>query len=223
MKKPLNTYKFLIFDVDGTIYFQQRMRFKMLLDMIAFFSTHPWCLYDLAILRKFRKMRSDPRFLFQRHVSLYSEQFEQVSLELGISRERVQFVVEHWLYKRPLEYVYEAADVKLVAFIKKLPIGQYAFYSDYPAQDKLSRLGIKTEHIYDSTQPEINALKPNPDGLLYIMKTLKLKKAECLMIGDRDDRDGECARRAGIDYCILPVGEKDRSHFVHNNFFIEGK
>ena len=43
------------------------------------------------------------------------------------------------------------------------------------------------------------------------------------MIGDRDDRDGECARRAGIDYCILPVGEKDRSRFVHNIFFIEGK
>ncbi|MBF1704271.1 MAG: HAD-IA family hydrolase, partial [Selenomonas sp.] len=84
--------------------------------------------------------------------------------------------------------------------------------------DKLSRLGIKTEHIYDSTQPEINAFKPNPDGLLYIMKTLKLKKAECLMIGDRDDRDGECARRAGIDYCILLVGEKDRSRFVHNIF-----
>ncbi|WP_196795358.1 HAD hydrolase-like protein [Richelia intracellularis] len=26
---------------------------------------------------------------------------------------------------------------------------------------------------------------------------------DCLLIGDRDDRDGECARRAGMKYFIL--------------------
>ena len=46
----------------------------------------------------------------------------------------------------------------------------------------------------------VSCMKPDVCGLKKILSLQNLKPAEVLYIGDRDDRDGICARQAGVDY-----------------------
>ena len=76
-----------------------------------------------------------------------------------------------------------------------------------------------TKYVFSSMDDEIHAVKPNPNGILYILQKFGIEKSTCLVIGDRDDRDGEAARRAGVDYLILPNEMHDRKlvvrEFIH--------
>ncbi|RZL61639.1 MAG: hypothetical protein EOO93_12790 [Pedobacter sp.] len=50
----------------------------------------------------------------------------------------------------------------------------------------------------------INAMKPLPDGLNYILAKLNIEdKGKCLFIGDRQELDGICAERAGIPFLLI--------------------
>ena len=40
-------------------------------------------------------------------------------------------------------------------------------------------------------------------GLNLILEDHALQPSEVLMVGDRDEKDGEAARRAGVDYLIV--------------------
>lgn len=79
-----------------------------------------------------------------------------------------------------------------------------AIYSDYPAAQKLKAMGLKADLVVNSTDPAINALKPAPNGILYILEQLGIQNKEtCLFIGDRDELDGACARNAGVNFLLL--------------------
>ena len=80
--------------------------------------------------------------------------------------------------------------------------------SDYPTERKLKALNMETVLSFSSLDSCIDRLKPDPKGLLHICRCWKLLPGECLVIGDRDDRDGEAARRAGMNYIIVPHGLK---------------
>ncbi|MNL64920.1 hypothetical protein D3C87_1891910 [compost metagenome] len=51
-----------------------------------------------------------------------------------------------------------------------------------------------------STDKRVNGFKPCPDGLLLILSEMRIKKENCLYIGDRWELDGVCAERAGISF-----------------------
>ena len=75
--------------------------------------------------------------------------------------------------------------------------------SDYPARKKLSALGVTDlfDAIVASGEPGGPvALKPDPRGYLLAAEQVGIPAAECLVIGDRDDADGEAARRAGMQF-----------------------
>ena len=210
MGRKIKDYKMIIFDVDGTLYFQRKLRVSILGDLAAYHLLHFWRVRDLIILWRFRSMRSRSEFIYGIHESLENEQYEQVANNLKIPIQREKEVVEKRIYRHPLQYIKKNADRRLLSFIKGMDCKKCAFFSDYPARSKLLQLGIESSYIYTSTQKEINALKPNPEGILYILAEMGVAKADCIMIGDRDDRDGECARRAGIDYLILSSKRKER-------------
>lgn len=69
------------------------------------------------------------------------------------------------------------------------------------------------EVLVCATDPEVDAFKPDPKGLLRVAKLLDMLVTECLVIGDRDDRDGEAVRRAGMPNIIL-----SRYQFKKNSF-----
>ena len=46
-------------------------------------------------------------------------------------------------------------------------------------------------------------LKPAPEGFLLAEERLGVEPADCLVIGDRDDADGEASRRAGMGFRLI--------------------
>jgi beta-phosphoglucomutase-like phosphatase (HAD superfamily) len=54
----------------------------------------------------------------------------------------------------------------------------------------------------DASAKEIARLKPHPLGLLTVAALLGVRPERCLIIGDRDDRDGEAARRGGFRFLM---------------------
>jgi len=76
----------------------------------------------------------------------------------------------------------------------------------------MAALGLHADHFVAATDEGIDALKPHPAGIESIMLAQQLSSDECLFIGDRDDRDGECARRVGMPY-LLRRGDRHPSLF----------
>jgi HAD superfamily hydrolase (TIGR01549 family) len=84
--------------------------------------------------------------------------------------------------------------------------GKTALVSDYPARSKLSALGaagLFDAIVASGEHPRLKRLQPCPDGYLLAAQKLGVAASECLVIGDRDDADGEAARAAGMDFELV--------------------
>ena len=123
-----------------------------------------------------------------------------------MSIDKVKKITDTWLIYKTLKVLPFFKDKKLVNIIEKVKKqnGKIIIYSDYPTLDKLNALNITYDKEYNPTNSNIKYLKPNPNGLNYIIKDNKYNKKDILYIGDRDSKDGECARICQIDYIILP-------------------
>ena len=193
----------VIFDVDGTLYNQRKLRRKISLEMLKFLLAHPTGLMDLKILWDFRRAREMNSFLIDGDIG--ERQFEWGARTSKVSAEKVRQVVQYWMFTRPLFYLgacrYPGVD-DLFSKLKekRIPIG---VFSDYPAKDKLHALSLEVDVMVSSTDLDVSRLKPDPKGLIVTASKLNTSVEECLFVGDRDDKDGECARRAGMPYLIL--------------------
>lgn len=195
--------KAVIFDVDGTLYDQCALRRRMFLDLARYYFVHPRRLKDLRILMDFRNERE--KNAFRDTVDLESDQYIWGAQASGVSPERVRSVVQKWILKVPLQYIAYYRYPGLLEFFNNLNRRgiKTAIFSDYPAAEKIAALGIPNCFTFCATDKNINRLKPDPKGLFVIAKTLGGSVKQCLFIGDRDDRDGGCARRAGMEYLII--------------------
>ena len=159
---------------------------------------------DLLALRLFRKKReaATEGGANSFDCAIYCE----VAEKLGLFAEYVEKLVCRWIYDAPLKYLNYCSDKRLSSIIKKARENGIitVTFSDYPTKDKLFALQTEVDAQFSATDPEINALKPEAKGLHTILETMGIDAGQCLMVGDRDDKDGECARRASIDYLILP-------------------
>jgi FMN phosphatase YigB (HAD superfamily) len=201
----------VVLDVDGTLYDQRRLRARMALRLASHYLTRPWTLNDLYILYRFRKTRE--ALADSTHSKLDSTQYSVVAERLGCSMEKVRSVVEKWIYREPLPYLKECKYPGVDGFIDVLRRRdvEVAFLSDYPLSDKLEAMGIRSDRVYCATDPSIDRLKPSPKGLSVILGELGLHAGECLMIGDRYERDGVSAESLGMRYLI--IGKGDRGFF----------
>jgi len=208
----------VIFDVDGTLYDQRKLRQKILWEMLRFLVAHPTGLSDLKILWDFRKAREKNASLIDGDIE--KRQFEWGAKTSKVSVEKVRQVVQYWMFTRPLFYL-EACCYPgvrdLFSTLKKKGI-LIGVFSDYPAKDKLQALNLEVNIMVSATDVEVGRLKPDPKGLIVIASKLKTPVKECLFIGDRDDKDGECARRAGMPYLILNKKMRNCSPNSFNTF-----
>lgn len=208
-------YKAVIFDVDGTLYDQRRLRLYMACALVRYCLLHPRRLGKMKILTAFRSWRekngsneTDPG-----GNDLEAGQYEAVASVLGISAENVRSVVEKWMYGIPLRYIPLCGYKRLSDLIEHLHEKGIAAvaYSDYPVEEKLRVLGIRMDYCFCATDPEISCLKPDPRGIRSVLDQTGFSAGECLYIGDRDEKDGASARSAGIDYLILPKSMRRRN------------
>ncbi len=200
----------------------------MLRELFMFYLLHPLRIKELLAVKKFRSIREEwdnidearkREALLQSKESqnipddLESLQYVYTAALLKMAFSEVKRAVETWIYEKPLSFLRSCRDeeaARLFEVLREKGIGIYIF-SDYPVTDKLKALGFASDGCYAATDERLGVLKPDPKGLELIMEDFSYKPSEILMIGDRDSRDGEAARRAGCDYVILSKSRKKRN------------
>ncbi len=203
------SYRAVAFDLDGTLYDQKKLRTIMAKRLMLHYLCHPFRIRELFLLQTFRKVRD--------RWEVYADSFEGSTLTLdeqqyayiasitGVTPAAVEGVVKRWIHEDPLSALPSCVNTALASAIetlrgKGIPV---CIVSDYPIPEKLKALGIRADHFYAPGDERKIELKPSPMGLKLLMEDLSLKPEEVLMVGDRDEKDGESARRAGVDYVIV--------------------
>lgn len=191
-----STIRLVAFDVDGTLYDQRAMRLRMLRE-IAANVMQTRSLTALRVLRTYRQLRE----------SIGDDEidgFEDVLIARtvkasGVDQTTVRSIVAEWMERRPLTHIRACRYphvTELFAALKQKgkTIG---ILSDYSAGDKLRAMELKADHIVAAGDAGVGILKPHPRGLEVLMKQAGARPAETILIGDRIERDGAAARRAG--------------------------
>lgn len=220
-------YKAVVFDLDGTLYFQKGLRRQMALRLLSYYGFHFWKVKELFLLKDFRsvkehwnehieKMKNSPSMediLSLNEQSVDKAQYLFVAKKYHTDPGIVERVVDKWIYADPLLILKNHKDYEIADLMVKLKEKgvQCLIFSDYPVEDKLKALELSVDGCYSATASNINELKPSPKGLLTIMRENQLDAKELLMVGDRMEKDGQSAAAAGIDYLILPSSRIERN------------
>ena len=86
--------------------------------------------------------------------------------------------------------------------------------SDYPADEKIHAMGLEADLVIAATDKRVNALKPDPAGLRFIAEYFKTDIRDIVLIGDREDTDGEAARRINMQSIII-----NKEKIYNKNYF----
>jgi putative hydrolase of the HAD superfamily len=192
----------VLFDVDGTLYDFGMLRFFLAVHIFLAGIRHPRrTLKEARILMHYRRalewMRHHPS------AGVHADsQIERVASVTGIAPQEIRATVDRWIVRAPLQFMHFCARKKLIKMIKRwhengIPMG---VYSDYPAEEKLRRLGILQcmTAVLCSSDREVGTFKPDPRGLQVLAWKLAQAPESCVYLGDREAIDVCAARRAGM-------------------------
>ncbi len=192
----------VVFDVDGTLYEQGPLRRRMVIELLLHVAGHP---RQIGMLRRLQSFRRQRELISENELEGAGRlQYQLPAAELGVPIELIRNDVEEWMERRPLPHL-QACRVpgvrRFFGFLRSRGV-RIGVLSDYPANGKLAALDLEANVVVSGVDPAVDRLKPHPAGLLAVLAALGVAAEKCLLIGDRDDRDGECARRAGVG-CLL--------------------
>lgn len=186
----------VVFDVDGTLYSHGPLRMAMARDL----AVHAAARFDLQtprIIESYRRAK-------EVHADAETPGFEtvllaEVAARHGVSAARVAAIVADWIETRPLPHLRRAriAGVAQVFDNIRRSGRHLAILSDYPAAAKLTALGLAADIVVAAGDADVGIMKPNPRGLQHIMAIAGAAPTATVLIGDRPERDGQAARRAG--------------------------
>jgi len=209
VNKHIDEYKLIIADMDGTLYYQPPLRLHMACKLVLHILQHGIRGFrEVLLVSKFRKIREN-------NALSVSDACRKLADANKLNYEYVQNVIKTWIMDLPLSILPKYRDNTLCDKLLKLSHKDnisVTIFSDYPATDKCRVLGLYDVPTYHGDQVEINALKPSPKGIQYIMQQYNISDPSLvLMIGDRKSRDGKSADAAGCDKLILPKKASDRT------------
>jgi HAD superfamily hydrolase (TIGR01549 family) len=196
--------KLVVFDVDGTLYRQGPVKRRMGLALLDGVARGHLTVDQVRLLRTYRRTRET---VAERGGSP-EDAVEATASALRCSRLDIVALEREWLLARPLAHLRAGSlpGVKeLLDCLRDAGMSIIA-WSDYPAHEKVEALGLDFDHVVCAADADVQALKPNPAGLLKAMACAGANASETLVVGDRDERDGAAARAAGAEYVVVEHG-----------------
>lgn len=197
----LDNYGLVVFDVDGTLYNQARLRAEMAMRLLSHLVS-TGRLSTLKALKAYRRMREttaeagDPDF--------EDRALAAAACAGGISEARAREVVAEWMHQRPLPLLARcryAGVSEIFAELRRKGI-LVGIFSDYPAAAKIKAMSLEADVMAFAGGVGSPLQKPDPGGLKHLMEITNTPPRRTILIGDRDERDGEAGRRAGVEVLI---------------------
>lgn len=189
--------RLVVFDVDGTLYRQRSLRWRIGRDLLLH-SASRLDLRSLRVLRAYRQIR-------EQLGDLGASDFEPTLIEMTAKASAtpaltVRDIVAEWIDRRPLAYLRACRYDGLDSLFTGLALHgkSIGVLSDYPAQAKLAALDLRADYIVSACDADVACLKPQPRGLQKLLALAGVTPQQTVLIGDRADRDGEVARRIGV-------------------------
>ena len=204
MELSLDGIKAIIFDLDGTLYLKPGLPLRLILSDIPH-------MFVLGNERKARAELKGRRFgsaeayynaLFTRVAELSHSTPEKVKrwYETGYMPTMQRLLRRH--------YSLEPWVATLLPELHRRGI-KTAVYSDYGCvTERLEALGFDCQWVdLVADAPSLGGLKPCKESAMKICDELGVAPEETLLIGDRDDTDGESARRCGMRFMLYTKEE----------------
>lgn len=193
----MKNYKLVVFDLDGTLYDKRGLSLRMVLHA-------PW---NICKMLRERKVRATMKgaWLGDKE-AFYQAYFQRMATRLYSSAAVAkQWYTDSYLplmtkligkYQRMGEWV-----MPFIAECKEKGV-KMVVLSDYEyAEEKLRALGLDPA-LFDwvVSAPLLGGLKPAPELMQVVVERMGVMPQECLIIGDREDTDGEMAQRSGAQF-----------------------
>ena len=192
--------KVVVFDLDGTLYNKKGMTRRMMFG--AFF--------EWRMMLRERNTRKQLRGIWMGNKeSFYHRYFETMASGRLYSADYAR-----WWYNtrymplmvKVLKKYYKPADwvIPFVSQCKQLGI-RLVVLSDYGhTKEKLQALGMECA-LFDwvISAPELGGLKPASQLLTSVAAEMGVQPNQCLVIGDRQDTDGELAKSVNAPFYLV--------------------
>lgn len=189
--------RLVVFDLDGTLYDQRRLRARILPRLAAAALREPGLLRLIAALRSAREAMAEAE-----REGFEPELIACAARAARVTEARAREVARHWLETRPLPHLAPcrvAGAAELIAALRAT--GRVtAVLSDYPVAAKVAALGLTADLALSAHDSDIGVQKPHPRGLEVAAAWAGAAAREVLMIGDRAERDGAAAARFGAAF-----------------------
>ena len=194
--------KAVVFDLDGTLYDRRGLPRRLVLGILA----------NLYILGAERAVRKEIAGVYYgSEEAFYEAFFDKIAAKSKVSREHIR----RWYFTRYIprmvrllakhHHIYGWVP-QVMQELRNKGI-KIAIFSDYGCvEEKLQAVGFNTEwadYIFDV--PSLGGIKPCRECFEKVARKLGLEPSQIMVVGDRDDTDGEGARRSGMPFLKVDV------------------
>lgn len=189
----------VIFDLDGTLYNKNLLPTRLIISQLA-----KGKLSYLKQERKVRKLLKGQHFLSKSEFyDTFFKVFNKKNAEDWYFNDYLPDMVD--ILKK--HYKIESWVISKFQYLKKNGIKTVVF-SDYEfAKEKLTALGFDlTLADYIVSAPELGGLKPCKESFEKLCQIINVMPEDCLMIGDREDTDGDGARATNMQWKNIKNG-----------------
>lgn len=201
--------KAIIFDLDGTLYDNSNLPLRLILH----------CLTSVFTLKAERTARA--QFSGQ-YFGNSEEYFKMLFKRMSAISGKSTGYVERWYHGKYMptmckvlekHYHYKDGVPEKLARLREQGI-KSAVFSDYDhIIERLRALDINPEWFDVCIDaPAAGGLKPCRESFLNIAEMLDCEPNDILVIGDRDDTDGQGARNSGMQFLLV----KKKAPFLHD-------